>query len=145
MRITGPWDHQRIERFLSESLVPLRLGMRDGRGWPLVVSLWFVHAEGSLWCATPRSARIVTHLRHEPRCAFEVAPDTPPYRGVRGRARAEIRPADGGRILEALLSRYGQADTRLGAWLRGRVAAEVALQLEPLGFHSWDFSRRMGS
>lgn len=145
MKITGPWDSVQVESFLADAAVPLRLSVLDGTGWPLVVSLWFLHAEGALWCATPRSARIVTHLQNDPRCAFEIAPDTPPYRGVRGQARGEVRPADGEHVLLALLERYGQTGTRLGVWLRSRVAIEVALRLEPIRFNTWDFSERMGA
>ena len=64
-------------KFLADSRIPLRLATTTPSGWPIVVSLWFVHLEGSLWCATQDSAVIVGHLKNDARCGFEVAPDRP--------------------------------------------------------------------
>jgi len=143
MKTTGPMKPEGIAEFLAEVTVPLRLAVLDDKGSPLVVSLWYAFSDGALWCATPRSATIARHLQHDPRCAFEIAPETPPYRGVRGQGRAELHRDDGERVLRSLLERYQQMDTRLGRWLLDRVADEVAIRIVPNHMSSWDFTQRM--
>jgi len=133
-----------IEHFLQESKIPLRLSCVMESGWPAVLSLWYLFDGGSLFCATPETARIVSYLRAEPRCSFEVASDQPPYCGVRGRAIAVIDRERGVEILERLLFRYlGDVDNPLAKKLLGRTGFEVAIRLEPQNFYTWNFTNRM--
>jgi hypothetical protein len=144
MKITGPWDAAAIETFLVGAAIPLRLSVLDAEGAPLVLSLWFVPLDGALWCATGPDALVVQHLGRDPRCAFEVAGDTPPYRGVRGQGRASLHPERGAEILTRLLARYRIApNSRLARMLTARAADEVAIRLQPARLATWDFSRRM--
>jgi len=141
---TGPWDPARIEKHLSESTIPLRLACSGKSGWPLVVSLWYVHGEERLWCACQQDSTVISVLRSDPRCAFEIAGDRPPYRGVRGRGRATLDRARGGEILRTLLGRYGVSPQgELGQWLLSRLDTEVAIAIEPTWLGSWDFTKRM--
>ncbi len=135
-----------LERYLIETRIPLRLSCISDSGWPLVLSLWYLFKDGSLYCATPKKAKVVKYLMSEPRCAFEVASDQPPYCGVRGRALATIDQEHGVEILERLLIRYlGNTDNSLAQQLLGRSQPEVAVQLTPLSFHTWNFSDRMAT
>jgi len=145
MNATGPWSAARIERHLADTVIPLRLACASASGHPQIVSLWYLWHEGALWCATSPRARVVGWLERDPRCAFEVASDAPPYRGVRGRARASLDPARGGEILELLVDRYlGSHETSFARWLLARAPDEMAIRLEPRALASWDFAGRMG-
>ena len=144
MRSQGPFSSEQIDAYLVETVVPLRLACVDPEGHPLVLSLWFLWRERALWCATAPDARVVALLRAEPRCGFEVARDAPPYRGVRGQGRAELVPARGLEILEALVDRYlGARESRFARWLLARGKDEMAIRIVPSRISSWDFSRRM--
>jgi hypothetical protein len=144
MRCTGPWSIERIHAHLAETVVPLRLACVEASGHPRVLSLWFEWREGALWCATSPRSRLARWLAAEPRCGFEVVPDVPPYRGVRGRASATLDAGRGGEVLERLIDRYiGSRDTRLARWLLARSAGEIAIRIEPASFASLDFSARM--
>lgn len=133
-----------IQNYLQAIKIPLRLSCVDEAGWPVVLSLWFLYEDGYFSCATPERARVVGYLQREPRCAFEVAADEPPYCGVRGRAVATIDQETGLHILERLLVRYlGGTDNPLAETLLSRDVPEVAIRLEPQSFHSWNFSQRM--
>jgi nitroimidazol reductase NimA-like FMN-containing flavoprotein (pyridoxamine 5'-phosphate oxidase superfamily) len=146
VRITGPWSAARIARFLDETVIPIRLGCVTASGWPLVAAHWFIHRDGHLWCATQADARIVRALRADGRCAFEVATNEMPYRGVRGRGRAHIDPAAGEATLRALVDRYlGSDRSAFAAWLLRRIGSEVAVRIEPQRLRAWDYSRRMAS
>ena len=133
-----------IQSYLQEIKIPLRLSCVDEQGWPVVLSLWFLYEDGNFYCATPERARVVGYLRREPRCAFEVAADQPPYCGVRGRAVATIETESGLRTLERLLTRYvGGTENPLARKLLNRDEPEVAIRLKPQSFHTWNFSERM--
>jgi nitroimidazol reductase NimA-like FMN-containing flavoprotein (pyridoxamine 5'-phosphate oxidase superfamily) len=144
MRTSGPWDQARSERHLQQSVVPLRLGCADESGWPVVVSLWYLFENGALWCATPARSRVAEWLAREPRRAFEVAPNEPPYFGVRGQGRAELLPDDAARVLRRLALRYlGGDSSEFARWLLARRVPEVAIRVVPVRIASWDFSERM--
>jgi len=133
-----------VEKYLAECRIPVRLACANEKGWPVVLSLWYLFEDGALYCATQEAAKVVGYLRREPRCAFEVAADEPPYCGVRGRALATIEPARGPEILERLLRRYlGGIDNPLAERLLGKKESEVAIRLEPQSRYVWNFGERM--
>ena len=143
-RLAGPWSHERIERFFDEQAIPLRLGCRTSSGWPLVASHWYLYRDGALWCATRASASVIRHLGADRRCAFEIATNDLPYRGVRGQARAHLVPEAGSTVLRDLIHRYlGSEQSDFARWLLARSAEETAIRLEPVRLRSWDFTRRM--
>ena len=79
-----------------------------------------------------------------PRCAFEIAPNEPPYWGVRGRATASLEPEGASALLRRLLDRYlGSADSSLGQFLLARAEEELVVRLRPSRIASWDYSGRM--
>jgi nitroimidazol reductase NimA-like FMN-containing flavoprotein (pyridoxamine 5'-phosphate oxidase superfamily) len=130
--------------YLEAVQIPLRLSCVTQSGWPYVLSLWYLHDAGKLYCATLESARVVSSLRNEPRCGFEVAADQPPYCGVRGRAMAEIDPALGPDVLGHLLDRYlGNRSNSLARRLLARSQDEVAIVLTPVQVFTWDYRQRM--
>jgi nitroimidazol reductase NimA-like FMN-containing flavoprotein (pyridoxamine 5'-phosphate oxidase superfamily) len=141
---TGPWNTSQIERYLRETVVPVRLACIAARGWPLVLSLWFEYDEGVLWCATHSGSRLGAHLRNDDRVAFEVSPNEPPYRGVRGRGRVTLDAARGEEVLRRLLRRYlGGEGSDLARWLLSRADEELAVRIEPSSIFTWDYTRRM--
>ncbi len=140
---SGPWAVDEIERYLRDTVIPVRIATIGSSG-PMVQSLWFIYDDGSLWCATQSDAVVVRRLRADPRCGFEVAADSPPYRGVRGRGRATIEADEAATILPRLIDRYlGSQPNPLGDWLMSRLDGEVAVRITDLTVTSWDYSGRM--
>ncbi len=137
-------DLTEIESYLHAARIPLRLACTTESGWPMAVSLWFHYQSGQLYCATQKSARVVSYLKNDPRCAFEIAADLPPYCGVRGQAIASIDEKIGKVVLEQLLARYlGGMDNTLARNLLAKSDSEVAIVLKPVNVFTWDFSSRM--
>ena len=142
--IGGPWSMDAIERYLRTAVLPVRLASIAADGSPVVLSLWYLYEDGAIWCATQRTARIIARLEREPRCGFEIAADSIPYRGVRGRARATIDVHRGATLLSRLLNRYlGGTDSPLASWLLARAEHEVAIRLDHMRVSTWDFTGRM--
>jgi len=142
--VKGPWEWDRVEAYLRKTVVPVRIACLSQKGWPIVLSLWYLYRDGSLWCASQQDARVVRRLEADPRCAFEVAPNEPPYCGVRGQGRATIDTDRGAEILRALLARYfGSEDSELARWLLSRSESEVAIKIDPIRISSWDYTKRM--
>ena len=144
--IRGPFSPSEIDDYLDETVIPMRLATVGPTGWPLVVSLWFLRKEDELLAATRPTSTLVALLAREQRCAFEIAADTAPYRGLRGRAEVLLDDAAGGLVLESLLERYlGGTESPLARRLLATAADEVCLRLRPRSLVSWDFSARMSS
>ncbi|MBK9739575.1 MAG: pyridoxamine 5'-phosphate oxidase family protein [Actinobacteria bacterium] len=140
---SGPWELSVVEDFLDRSAIPLRLAS-NGAAFPLVQSVWFVYDDGSLWCCTQSASVLAKRLQADPRCAFEVSGDQPPYRGVRGTGTARIRSDSAHEVLPRLIDRYlGDRPDDLARWLISRLDSEVAIQIEGLSVTSWDYSARM--
>lgn len=142
MRVT--LNTTQTERYLQGVVIPVRLSCITESGWPVVLSLWYLYREGRLYCATKETARVVSYLRHEPRCAFEIAADNPPYCGVRGQGVATIEKALGVEILRELLVRYlGSTETPLGQRLLAQSQNEVAIVIKPVNVFTWNYTSRM--
>jgi len=133
-----------MEKYLDAVRIPVRLACNTTSDWPTVISLWFLHKDGLLYCATQKTAKIVNYLQNDPRCAFEIAEDQPPYCGIRGQARARIDETRGAEILEKLLVRYlGNTESNLASSLLANSDTEIAIILEPMRIFTWDFTDRM--
>jgi len=141
----GPWSQSQISAFLDSSRYPMRLACVGADDYPRVVSLWYAHEQGRLLCATHRSARLVPLLRRHPKVGFEIAPNDPPYCGVRGQGQAQVAE-EGGELLERLLDRYlGSSGSPLASWLLSRRADELLITITPERWFSWDYRDRMSA
>ena len=127
-----------------EARIPMRLAANTASGFPIVLSLWFLAEGDEILAAVHRDARIAHRLRLDPRCAFEIAPNEPPYFGVRGQATASLESPGAREVLERLLHRYvGTTDSKLGRFLLERADEELVVRLKPEWIGTWDYSERM--
>lgn len=144
-QVSGPWDRARMESFLANEVIPVRLAT-SGRTGAMVQSMWFDYCDGQIWCSTQADSVVVARIRRDPRVGYEVAPDDPPYHGVRGRALADIVHLGADEVLDRLIAKYlDDPQSTLARWLRSRRTTEVSLRLTPLTMRSWDYSARMSS
>lgn len=142
--ITGPWPRREIDTYLSTTKFPLRLGCVGRDGFPRVVSIWFMYADGVFLCASHRDSQLVNLLRNSPKVGFEIAPNEPPYYGVRGQGLAEVSGEGGAETLKQLIDHYlGASNPDLAQWLMSRGEDEVLIRVEIQRFFSWDYRKRM--
>ena len=141
---SSAWSETEIESFLDEFVAPLRLASTDADGFPRVCSLWVRRREHTLVCATQRDAWITGALERNARCGFELAPNEPPYFGVRGRGVARIETEGGHDELGRLIDRYlGDRSSELARWLLSRTTPEVVIAIDIDSITSWDYRARM--
>ncbi|WP_255198577.1 pyridoxamine 5'-phosphate oxidase family protein [Halorarius litoreus] len=146
MEVTGAWTAEETRAFLSSDAgtVPARLACHTTADELWMLSLWYTFCDGCLLCATAASADVVRFLRHDPRVAFEVSVDRPPYRGVRGRGEATVLPDEDKQLLRELLERYlGGTDSALADRLLAADREEVRIRIEPTTLSTWDYTDRM--
>ncbi len=142
--VGGSWTIDQVHAHLDEARFPVRLSFLDGDGYPRVLSLWFERRDRHLWCATQRTAVVARALSRDDRVGFEVAGDSAPYRGARGWGRTRLHPDAGSAVLGSLMERYLAPDDPLIPRLLSRADQEVAIEIVPERWFSWDFSGRMG-
>ena len=133
-----------VKRYLDQTIIPMRFACNTPTGRPVVLSLWYIRLGNTLYGATQSTARVVSYIEGEPRCAYEIASDLPPYCGIRGQGIAMVEPVRGAEILGLLINRYlVNRDTPLSQQLLGRAEREVAIRIEPTTLYQWDFGDRM--
>ncbi len=141
---SSAWDATDIETYLQTTDIPLRLACNGKEGYPVLCSMWFQLTDNSLWCASHESSRVIAALTDNAKCAFEIASNEMPYRGVRGQADALLHREGAAAVLERLMARYlDDSNAALAAWLRGRASGEYAIELQPRWISAWDYRHRM--
>jgi len=98
---------------------------------------------GKIYCASQKSSKIIRYLQHSNKVGFEIAPDEPPYRGVRGRGTVNLLDSLGGCILDALIEKYIIKDSSLSYALKQKSEDEIAIEITPQKFFTYDYSKRM--
>ena len=142
--IKGPWRAAEVERFLDRGGLPMRLACVGADGFPRVVSLWYRYQQGQLLCVTHEKAQLLSLLASDNRVGFEIAPNEPPYHGVRGQGLAEVTDLGARDALEDLLGRYlGGTESSLGQWLLSRGDEERLITVTPTRLFTWDYRLRM--
>ena len=141
---SGAWSEPRLEAFLEEARIPIRIATqrRDGSLW--MVALWYRYRNGSFECATGANAHIVRFLTDDPQVAFDISTNDPPYRGVRGNGTATVAADQEKTTLRALIERYlGDTESPLAEWLLSDAREEVRIRIDPDEMYSWDYADRM--
>jgi nitroimidazol reductase NimA-like FMN-containing flavoprotein (pyridoxamine 5'-phosphate oxidase superfamily) len=137
-------DNHEIDKFIPDSKIPIRIGFIKGNCTPTVVSLWYVCKDGKIYCATQKTAKIVSYLQKNPICGFEIAADKPPYKGIRGEGTVQILNETGVYVLDLLMEKYLKGkESILSKLLRNNSKTEVAIEITPQKVFHYDYSKRM--
>jgi nitroimidazol reductase NimA-like FMN-containing flavoprotein (pyridoxamine 5'-phosphate oxidase superfamily) len=137
-------DKQVLKNIVDDTKIPIRIAFIKPDGSPNVLSLWYEEVNGKIYCATKKSAKIISYLEQNPNCGFEIATDKPPYKGSRGSGIARILHEDGERILSLLMKKYlGDKRSNLSEYLKSNSKSEVAIEITPRNIFNYDYSERM--
>jgi nitroimidazol reductase NimA-like FMN-containing flavoprotein (pyridoxamine 5'-phosphate oxidase superfamily) len=137
-------DRENNNKLVYDSKIPIRLACIKPNGVPSIVSLWYIQIGGKIYCATQKSAKIVSYFQKNPLCGFEIAGDKPPYKGTRGEGTVEILDEKGQEILAILIQKYlGDKESVLSSFLKNNSKTEVAVEISPQKIFNYDYSKRM--
>jgi nitroimidazol reductase NimA-like FMN-containing flavoprotein (pyridoxamine 5'-phosphate oxidase superfamily) len=134
----------KLDSMIYDPKIPIRIAFIKSDGTPGIISLWYVTINEKIFCATKKSAKIVSFLKNNSKCGFEIAADKFPYRGVRGEGHAKIIEKNAANILEILIKKYlGRKESTLSKFLRDNSKSEVSIEITPKKVFNYDYSKRM--
>jgi nitroimidazol reductase NimA-like FMN-containing flavoprotein (pyridoxamine 5'-phosphate oxidase superfamily) len=137
-------DTEEIDKFIPDSKIPIRIAFIKSTDLPAVISLWYVCKDGKIYCATQKTAKIVSYLQKKSVCGFEIAADKPPYKGIRGEGTVQILNETGAYVLDLLIDKYlGEKESTLSKFLRNNSKTEVAIEITPENIFHYEYSKRM--
>ena len=137
-------NQNQFDQIISDTKIPIRIAFIKPDGTPNIISLWYEQIEGKIYCATQKTAKIVSYLQNNSKCGFEIATDKPPYKGARGNGVAKILDDKGEEILKILMTKYlGDKESILSKYLKSKSKEEVAIEITPEKIFNYDYSKRM--
>jgi hypothetical protein len=142
---SSAWSEADIRSFLTASTIPMRIATSTD-SYPTLCSVWYMFdaQEGDLLCVSHENSQLITDLIVNNKCSFEIAPNEPPYFGVRGKANITLTKENTRETLTMLLQRFlGGTESGLAKWLLSRSEEEYVVRLKPVQITSWDYSDRM--
>lgn len=109
-------------------------------GTVLLSPVWHEWADGGFHVITLASDVKAKHLRRDPRVAFVLAENSPPYRGIEVSGHAKLLGDPDARALTRIAIRY-LGDERGKAYARAAAGeALVLVRIEPGRLRAWDFA-----
>ena len=127
-------------------VTPLRFSCMTPSGFPSIISLWYLYKDGKIYCATQKNAKVISYIKENNKCAFEITIGHFPYKGVRGHGKVKLREDIAIEVLDSLIEKFiGNRDSFLSRYLIKRKENEVALEITPLRLFPWDYSKRMNN
>lgn len=127
-----------------EVITPLRFSCMTPSGFPTIISLWYVYKNSKIYCATQKNAKIISYIKKDNKCAFEITTGQSPYKGIRGFGTVKLREDISIDILNSLIERFiGNKESYLSKYLLKRKDNEIAMEITPSKLFSWDYSKRM--
>lgn len=127
-----------------EVVTPIRFSCMTPSGYPSIISLWYLYKDKKIYCATQKSAKVISYINHNNKCAFELTTGHSPYKGIRGFGKVSLREDIAIETLEALIDRFvGDRESYLARYLLKKKHDEVALEISPIRMFPWDYSKRM--
>jgi PPOX class probable F420-dependent enzyme len=82
----------------------------DGKGFPQVTAVWFLHDEGEIRLSLNTSRLKTKHLAKRPECSLFILDLANPYRYLEIRGRAKLEPDPDYAFAKKVGAKYGGAD-----------------------------------
>jgi len=137
-------DNNTFKEIVSDTQIPIRLSFLKRNGYPGILSLWYLNINGKIYCATQKTARIVSYLKKNLNCGFEISCDKLPYKGTRGEGTTKILDDMGQKALDQLIDKYlGKKGSTLSEFLKSKAKSEVAIEITPHKIFQLDYSKGM--
>jgi PPOX class probable F420-dependent enzyme len=139
---------EEVRAFLAKQMV-MQVATMGPRGWPHVVSLWYVPDGTELTGWTYAKSQKAKNLERDPRATVGVE-DGVEYQDLRGvmlECDVELE-RDTDRVAavgEALVDRYGGGSAEMKELFRAQAPKRVGLRFHPRRVVSWDHRKLAGT
>jgi general stress protein 26 len=124
------------------------MGTVDGKGDPIVTPTiyYFDRDLDKIYITTQKNSKKVSNLRRKNRLYFCIDDPTPPYKGVRGKAKVKVNEDINHNlsITKKLLMRaMGSIEDPTAKWLLSETenGNEVILEISPSYYSTWDYTK----
>ena len=138
-------SEEQISDFLANSKLNLRLGTIYSAGDPNIHPVQYFYEKGKLYVLSSKTSKKVQNIKNKNTVYFCVDDETPPPKGVRGKATVEILDniQDILPIAEKLcLKNLGSVDNEIAKHFLDSVknGFHILLEITPKYYSSWDHS-----
>jgi PPOX class probable F420-dependent enzyme len=116
------------------------VGTLDADGGPHLVPVWYRYDGERIHIWTLESRRWVKNLARDPRAAFSVQEDQPPYAAVSLRGQAGILTSDGEEVTEEIrrITRRYVAEAHVEAYIRQWAHLRTIVSITPEATSGWE-------
>jgi general stress protein 26 len=147
--LAGPMTEKELKDFLENKDLIIHIGTVDEKGEPNVTptGYYFDRDSDKIYITTQKNSKKVDNLRRENTIYFCVDDPTPPYKGVRGKARVKINDEDISHNLsitkKLVMKNTGSLEDPIAKWLLSETenGNEVILEISPNYYSTWDYSK----
>jgi general stress protein 26 len=147
--LAGPMTEKELKDFLENKDLIIHIGTVDEKGEPNVTptGYYFDRDSDKIYITTQKNSKKVDNLRRKNTIYFCVDDPTPPYKGVRGKARVKINDEDISHNLsitkKLVMKNTGSLEDPIAKWLLSETenGNEVILEISPNYYSTWDYSK----
>ena len=138
-------DNAALKALLDSDLdqKPIRLAVQGEDRAAKIISLWYQYRDGCFYSVTHDSSWVVQQLKTNNQVGFEIAANTPPYKGIRGIGRLSVSELQDD-LQEQLLDHYlGSRHSDFACWLLSHKAGEMVIEIRPEKISTWNYTEKM--
>jgi nitroimidazol reductase NimA-like FMN-containing flavoprotein (pyridoxamine 5'-phosphate oxidase superfamily) len=146
--LAGPMTEKESKDFLENKDLTIHIGTVDEKGEPNVTptEYYFDRDSDKIYITTQKNSKKVDNLRRKNTIYFCVDDPTPPYKGVRGKARVKINEDISHNLSitkKLVMKNTGSLEDPIAKWLLSETENEneVILQISPNYYSTWDYSK----
>ena len=123
--------------------MPLRLAVQGKEGFAQIISLWYQYRDGCFYSVTRDSGWVLEQLKTSNQVGFEIAANTPPYKGIRGAGRLSVQALQDN-LHEQLMDHYlGGRQSDFARWLLSYKSSGMVIEIKPDNITTWDYTDKM--
>ena len=138
-------DSAELTALLDSGLrdMPIRFAVQGEGGFAKIISLWYQYRDGCFYSVTHDSSWVLHQLKTNNQVGFEIAANTPPYKGIRGVGHLSVSALRDD-LQEQLIDHYlGSRQSDFARWLLSYKAGEMVIQIKPEKMSTWDYTEKM--
>jgi general stress protein 26 len=146
--LAGSMSEKESKDFLENKDLLIHMGTVDEKGDPIVTPTiyYFDRDLNKIYITTQKNSKKVSNLRRKNTIYFCIDDPTPPYKGVRGKAKVKVNE-DINYILsitkKLLMRAMGSLEDPTAKWLLSETenGNEVILEISPSYYSTWDYTK----